>query len=249
MKVLSVYNLKGGVGKTNLVWALSYLYSQQGKHILSIDLDSQRNLTYSFGVLPQAEEQNILFGLLDNDLTSNIVKSAYWGDIIPAHSDLDSLGINTNSKEPEYLLRDNLKKIRKAYDLIIIDCPPGLGLSNVNALCACDYLITPCNVEAYSIQGLYSLNNAIQQARKKNKKLKWLGVICTDYKPRQNITKQLEAQLDGIADELGIPVLNTPIRYSVKVKEAIAQGTPLTACSSQEDYFALSQELSALIKL
>ena len=250
MKVISVYNLKGGVGKTCVIWALAHLYTQQGLKVLSIDLDSQRNLTYSFGVLADAAEKNILFGLLDCNLKANIVKTSHWGDIIPGHESLDSLGLNARAEKQEYLLKEALAKLpKKAYDIVLVDCPPGLGLTNVNALCSCDYLITPTYLETFSIQGLYSLDKAIQQAKIKNKKLNWLGVLLTDYKPRLTLTKALEEQLSDIAKELGVYVLCSPIRYSVKVKEAITQGEPLPKCSSYEDYSALSQEVRGLIKL
>lgn len=250
MKVIACYNLKGGVGKTCVIWALAHLYTQQGLKVLSIDLDSQRNLTYSYGVLAEAAERNILFGLLDNALKNNIVKTEHWGDIIPGHESLDSLGLNARSEKQEYLLKEALSKLsKKSYDIVLIDCPPGLGLTNVNALCSCDYLITPSNLEPYSIQGLYSLNNAIQQAKGKNKSLKWLGVLLTDYKPRLTLVKALEEQLSDIAKELGVYVLCSPIRYSVKVKEAITQGEPLPKCSSYDDYLALSLEIKGLIKL
>lgn len=248
-KTLACYNLKGGVGKTCVIWALAHLYTKQGLKVLSIDLDSQRNLTYSFGVLSEAAEKNILFGLLDCNLKANIVKTEHWGDIIPGHDSLDSLGLNARAEKQEFLLREALGKLsKKSYDFVLIDCPPGLGLTNVNALCACDYLITPSNLEPYSIQGLYSLNNAIQQAKGKNKNLEWLGVLLTDYKPRLTLTKALEEQLSDIAKELGVYVLCSPIRYSVKVKEAITQGEPLPKGASYDDYAALSLEIRGLTK-
>lgn len=249
MKVIACYNLKGGVGKTCVIWALAYLYTKQGLKVLSIDLDSQRNLTYSFGVLNEAAEKNIMFGLLDCNLKGNIVKTSHWGGIIPAHDSMDSLGLNARQEKQEYLLKEALSKLsKKSYDIVLLDCPPGLGLSNINALCSCDYVITPTYLETFSIQGLYSLNNAIQQAKQKNKKLNWLGVLLTDYKPRLTLTKALEEQLSDIAKELGVYVLCSPIRYSVKVKEAITQGEPLPKCPSYDDYLALSLEIKGLIK-
>lgn len=246
-KVIAIYNQKGGVGKTTITWALSGLLREQGYKVLCIDLDSQKNLSYTLNALDT--EKNILTALTEKKAKENIYHVKTWGDIIPGSANMDALTIKARKTKQEYLLRELLSEV-SGYDFILLDCSPGLGLENVNALTAADYLLVPSNLETYALQGISSLIEVVRTVKaKSNKRLTWLGIVITDYKPRLNLSQHLETQLGKMLAKDNIPILNTHIRYSVKVKEAILNGEPLPECNSSQDYKALCCEILETMKI
>ena len=220
---------------------------EEGYKVLSIDLDSQLNLSYTLGALNT--EKNILSALINKQGRENIYHVKQWGDIIPGSVSMDALTLKARKTKQEYLLREMLSEI-EGYDFILLDCSPGLGLENVNALTAADYLLVPSNLETYALQGISSLVEVVRTVKaKSNKALTWLGIVITDYKPRLNLSQHLEQQLSKMLSKDNIPIIRTHIRYSVKVKEAILNGEPLpTNCNSYQDYQNLCFELLRAMK-
>ena len=247
-KVIAIYNQKGGVGKTTITWALASLMRAEGYKVLCIDLDSQLNLSYTLGALNTPK--NILSALVERKGRENIYHVKTWGDIIPGSVNMDALTIKARKSKQEYLLRELLAEI-EGYDVILLDCSPGLGLENVNALTAADYLLVPATLETYALQGISSLLEVVKTIKaRSNKALTWLGIVITDYKPRLNLSQHLENQLSKMLNKENIPILHSHIRYSVKVKEAILNGEPLPeACNSYQDYKSLLNEVLEAMKI
>lgn len=121
----------------------------------------------------------------------------------------------------EYMLREALEALNKAYDYIIIDTPPTLGILTTNAMAASDSVIVPMAADLYSIQGLSQLNGLISNVRKYcNKNLKLAGLLITKYHGNQNISKAVSEKIAQIAQELNTRVFTTKIRESVAIRES-----------------------------
>ena len=241
-KIMAVYNQKGGVGKTMITWALASILKAEGYNVLCVDMDSQCNLTVSVGAIDA--DESILEALLKQNLKSNIYNVKAWGDIVPGDPNMDGLTLKARKTKQDYLLQELLRQATE-YNIVLIDCPPGLGLSNINALTAADYLLTPASLDVYAIQGINTIIDVVKTIKAKNNpSLEWLGVCITDYKPRLTLTQHLEGEINKLLSVHNIPLLQTKIRYTVKVKEAVLQLEPIPKdCTSYADYTNLAKEI------
>lgn len=252
--VIAIYNQKGGVGKTALAWALSAIASADGCSVLSVDLDSQLNLTYSLLGLPGLHRDisdNLLGALLRCGVAGCIDRTERSGDIIPGSARIDALSLYTHGDGQDLLLCNLLSTSPlQSYDLILLDCPPGIGLVNVNALTAADYLLTPLQLDIYSLQGIDALSQTVQSVKDNtNAGLSWLGLAITDYRPALVVSRHLEAELQTVCGACLVlppePILQR-IRYCAKAKEAILCREAITAKNggvSYKDYSALWQTI------
>lgn len=256
MKIISILNQKGGVGKTTTTINLAKALTMQGKKVLMIDLDPQGNLTISFGLNPN-EVDNV------NDYIKN---TKNIGDYIYKNND-DSLLLmasnlslstfdmkNVGTINREYLLKKALKKNKeflKRYDYIFIDNNPSLGLLTLNSLTASDYVLIPVKLDYLSLYGTSQLFKTIKLIQEStNENLEVLGVVGTFYDNTNEAKRSLDKLNNACMDEC-IHLFNTYIRQNTKLKEAPKKGKDIFEycknCHGAEDYMNLSKEIMEMI--
>lgn len=126
------------------------------------------------------------------------------------------------------------------YDYILLDCPPGINLVNVNALLAADYVVTPTHLDTYSLQGISRIADVIRQIQQKdNPSLVWAGIVVTDWRPRLLLTKHLAMQARSAAAAYSTRLYDSAIKHSTRVNELILNRKPLTAAAG-DPYIAYS---------
>ena len=226
--ILAVANQKGGVAKTTTVASLGTALAEMGRRVLLVDLDPQACLTFSLGLDPDALELSIHDVLLGKVPASMAVVATQDGpDLLPATIDLagcEALLLTRTGRE--YALRNALEELvagsEAAYDDVIIDCPPSLGVLTINGLTAADELLIPLQCETLSHRGVGQLLDTVADIRRlTNRGLGVLGVLPTLYDSR---TLHARDVLDDINDRYGLAVLEPPIPRSVRFAEAPAAG-------------------------
>lgn len=247
-KVVAVLNQKGGCGKTTTVLELAACLTFVGSKTLIVDLDSQRNTTYTTGV--EGYKSNI-YKLLMNRTTltpaESIVHSQYHGDIIPGSKDMVNIECGFEEMLPD-TLKHIIDSIKGDYDFVILDTHPGLGSVIIASLWAADEVIVPITPDQYSIQGLVDLSDTLNKAKTKlNAKFGDMNVLLIKYKHWLNLHKEVKANVEKGVQKFNGTLLNTNIRDSIKVSEAQANQMPLYKYALKEgitkDYLRLAEEL------
>ena len=247
-KIIAIVNQKGGVGKTTTAVNLGAALSDSGKRVLLVDLDPQGSLTTSLGV-NVAKDGNTAFELLRGDKPAQeVIRHTKRGyDLIPG--DLRLTGIEKGSNDVvgrEYLLKEALEDVTGAYDYVLVDCSPSLGVLSLNALTACDAVLIPTQAEYLALTGLAQLTQTIAVARRRlNPSLTISGVVMTMYDRRKNLTAAVEARLGELFPG---KLCKTRIRCNVALAEAPTQGVDIFAydprSNGAKDYQALADELT-----
>jgi chromosome partitioning protein len=225
-RILAVANQKGGVAKTTTVHALGFALAEMGRHVLLVDLDPQACLTYSTGIDPDHLEQS-LHDVFVRKLKAADARRAVAGidglDILPSTIDLAGSEVHMITRTGrEHLLALALSTVKDEYDAIIIDCPPSLGVLTINGLTASDEVLIPLQCEALSHRGVGQLLETIDDVRMfANADLAIRGVVATMYDER---TRHGRAVLDDVRARYGLPVLEPPVRKSIRFAEAPARG-------------------------
>lgn len=219
--VISVSSLKGGSGKTTTVQSLAAALTLKANRCLVIDLDPQRNLSFTSDV---EVNRYTIYELMKGECS---FEDAYqvneYYDIIPADMFLSEAEQKFTGEGKEYILRNVLEQIREKYDYIIIDTPPGYSILNINSLTASDYVIMTAEQSFYSLQGLEMLNIMVQEVQEEyNKNLKILGVLIVKLKEKAAINQFLIGLIDRFVDEYKIRLFDTVIHESSAV--CFAQG-------------------------
>lgn len=214
-KIISLVNLKGGVGKTTTAQNLGSELFNQGERVLFIDLDIQKNLSF---VLKASGEYSSIYEVLKGEDINKTIQKTEQGDLIQGDVRLTTLqDIPTDS------LKKALDPVLNKYDYIIIDTPPRIDNLTINSLIASNEVIIPCNTDAFSLQGILTENDLIQNIRRNgNKDLKINGILITNYEQRGLLNKQLKEGIEQQAQRLGIRVYKTPIRKNIAIKKAQA---------------------------
>jgi chromosome partitioning protein len=220
--VIAIVNQKGGVAKSTTTLNLASGLAKAGKKILCIDLDAQSSLTDSVGIAPyELETKDTIFGTLKNENSiSEVVQTTSLGfDIVPASIDLASADLVLGGvMAREKLLTKALKDIRDEYDLVLLDCPPSLGIITVNALTCANKLYIPSQPELLCIKGVALLMDSIENVQEDlNPDLEIGGVIITLYEKNRNAVTKCVSILD---DQFGELIFKTKIRKNVKVSES-----------------------------
>ena len=244
MKTISIVNRRGGVGKTATAHAVGAGLALKGYKVLYIDLDSQCNLTYDVGAKPAPlTSMEVLSGTATAE---EAIQHTEGGDIIPASPSLAIADTAIEGTGKEHRLREAIEGLE--YDYIIIDTPPALGVLTVNALTASDSAIIPAQAEVHSLQGIALLYEAIEAVQKyTNPNLKIAGILITRYNGRAILSKDMRANLEDTARDLGTKLYSTPIRECIAIKEAQAVQRDIYSyaprSNATKDYSALLEEL------
>lgn len=220
-ETIAIINRRGGVGKTATAHALGAGLASKGYKVLFIDLDSQCNLTFDTGAkIGPLTSMEVLTGTAT---AQEAIQHVQGYDIIAGSPSLAGADTSVDGTGKEYRLREALEPVAGMYDYAIIDTPPALGVLTINALTASDSAIIPAQAEIHSLQGIGLLNEAIEAVKKyTNPGLSIRGILLTRYNGRAILSKDMRANLEAVAEELGTKVYPTPIRECISVKEAQA---------------------------
>ncbi len=198
-QVIAVVNQKGGVGKTTTSVNLAVYLAALGKFVLMVDLDPQANATSGLGISHSQLEKGIYEVLGGSHAFKDVVlNTAQTGlRIAPATASLAGAGVELVSIENrESRLHHSLDEVRGAYDYIIIDCPPSLGLLTVNALVAADKVLIPVQAEYYALEGLGQLVSTINLVKENIKpELEILGAVLTMFDKRNKLSEEVMSEL------------------------------------------------------
>lgn len=196
---ISVVNQKGGVGKTTTALNLAAALAEAGKFVLLVDLDPQGNATSGLGIKNQQLEKGLYHALIaEQRLHDTVVNTAHAGlRLVPSTPDLAGANVElVNVEGREMKLNDILNEVKHAYDYIIIDSPPSLGLLTLNGLVAADKILIPVQAEYYALEGLGQLLRTIDMVRENIKpELQVLGAILTMYDSRNRLSDEVMHEL------------------------------------------------------
>src|ERR671931_57612 len=241
---ITVLSLKGGTGKTTTVRTLADVYRRIGLDVLCIDLDPQGNLSDYFDVAPDASPTIA-------DLLAGQVRAveALHGDVLPANLGLAEAELILGGKMGrELTLRRALRDVKRSHDLILVDCPPSLGLLTVNALVAADHALISSEAEYFSLQGVEQALEVVELAKESlHPELEWLGVVLNIADLRLIHAREALQQL---RERFGDKLLDTVIRRSVRYAESAERGVSVLdyAPNLGADYLALAEELLARLE-
>jgi chromosome partitioning protein len=244
-ETIAVLSLKGGTGKTTAVRTLADVFRRIGLDVLCVDLDPQGNLSDYFQVPPDATPTiaDVLGG-------SAKVKAATHDGILPATPILADVERGMSGKMGrELVLRKALKDARKQHDLILIDCPPALGLLTVNGLVAADWALVSSEAQYFALQGVNGALDVIEQAKEYyNDDLELLGVVMNIADMR---TVHSREAYEALREHFGDKVFDTVVRSSIAYAESAGQGRSILDHRPDlgRDYLALADEVLRRIKL
>lgn len=247
-RIIAIANQKGGVGKTTTAINLSSCLAAKGKKVLAIDMDPQGNMTSGLGV-EKDQVENTVYDLIigkagiEDVLCKEVIENL---DVLPTNIDLSAAEIEIIGVEnKEYILRDEVGKVRDQYDYVIIDCPPSLNMLTINAMTTADSVLVPIQCEYYALEGLSQLIHTIELVQERlNENLKMEGVVFTMYDARTNLSLQV---VENVKDNLEQTIYKTIIPRNIRLAEAPSYGMPINLydpkSTGAESYMLLADEV------
>lgn len=225
-EVLAVANQKGGVAKTTTVHSLGVAFSELGRRTLVVDLDPQACLTFSVGIDPDGLEFSLHDVFVRKMKVADVrrrIDGVEGLDILPATIDLAGSEVYLLTRTGrEHVLERALEPVSDDYDVILIDCPPSLGVLTINGLTAADEVLIPLQCEALSHRGVGQLLETIEDVRTfANERLQVGGVIATMYDDR---TRHARSVLQSVRERYGLETMEPPVRKSIRFAEAPERG-------------------------
>lgn len=247
-RIIAIANQKGGVGKTTTAINLSASLASLGKKVLAIDMDPQGNMSSGLGVDKNEVEKtvyNLIIGNIgiEECIYEEVIENL---DVLPSNIDLSAAEIELIGVDnKEYILRDEVNKVKEKYDFIIIDCPPALSMLTINAMTTSDSVLVPIQCEYYALEGLSQLIHTIELVQERlNPELEIEGVVFTMYDARTNLSLQV---VENVKDNLNQNIYKTIIPRNVRLAEAPSYGMPINLYDPKskgtESYLLLAEEV------
>ena len=220
-RVIAVANQKGGVAKTTSTHALAAALVERGRSVLAVDLDPQASLTFAMGVEdePSPSMHEVMLGKATVD---DILYDSNGIDLAPSSIDLAGAEMNLLTRTGREYVLDRALRSMQAYDLVLIDCPPSLGILTINALTAAGEVLIPLQAETLSRRGVDQLLETVADVRQfTNPHLTVTGAIVTMFDAR---TRHSQEQIAALRDDERLRVFEPPIPKSIRVAEAPGRG-------------------------
>jgi chromosome partitioning protein len=232
-RIIAIANQKGGVGKTTTAVNLGAALAESGLRVLVVDLDPQGNASTGLGINPRDVNASIYDVLMQDTPALDAVEPTSLKNlfVIPATLDLAGAEIElVPAFSRELKLKRALDAVRSEYDVVLIDCPPSLGLLTVNGLAAADDVIVPIQCEYYALEGLGQLLRNVALVRSSlNASLDVRGIILTMYDARTRLAEQVETE---VREHFGAKVYKTVVPRTVRLAEAPSFGQPVIVFDS-----------------
>jgi chromosome partitioning protein len=248
-RIVSIANQKGGVGKTTTAVNLAASLAIAERRTLLVDADPQSNATSGIGIAKAAVGLSLYDALVDGRAAADAIihhDTLPYLDVLPATQDLVAAELELVARDGrERALRTVLEPIESAYDFVLIDCPPSLGLITLNVLTASNGVLIPIQCEYYALEGISQLLNTVRLVQQNfNAGLAIDGVLLTMYDSRLNLCRQVA---EDAKEYFGAKVFRTPVPRNVRLAEAPSFGKPILLYDVQsvgaKSYLAVAQEL------
>lgn len=248
MKVICIFNQKGGVGKTTTNINLCSYLAMEGYKVLTLDIDPQGNTTSGLGL----DKKNLELSMYDvltseTPLKDVVIKSDLIQNLSIAPSTMELAGAEVEiieKSDRENILANKIKELDANYDFIFIDCPPSLGFLTINALTASDSVLIPIQCEFYALEGVSQLINTVQLVKKSlNKNLSFEGVLMTMYDYRTNLSNEVFKEVEKYFNDL---MFKSTIPRNIRLAESPSFGLPIMLydekCKGAEAYLKFTKE-------
>ena len=248
--VIAVVNQKGGVGKTTTTVNLGAALGLLGLRVLVIDLDPQGNCSSSFGVDKESVAQHAYHLLLGHATLSDVLlgTEVEGVSLVPTNTDLAGAEIElVTEMGRESRLKEALAPHLSAYDVVLMDCPPSLGLITLNALTASTGVLVPLQCEYFALEGVSQLLKTLELVQARiNPSVSLAGVVLTMFDRRNKLTFQVQEEVQGF---FGEAVFEAMIPRNVRLSESPSHGKPVALYDAQSSgaqaYAALAREFVA----